>query len=172
MIIQEEPEPVNGELTEEPPETDDPEVLNQALAEEKKKTQEYLASWQRTQADFINFKRRTEQERDDFSKFAKASLILSLLPLLDDLERAFNTIPPKAVKHGWLEGMQLIAQKFRATLEVQGISPINALRQDKGEEGIITEEFQKGYMLGDKVLRPSQVVVGNGEAAEEAKEEA
>jgi molecular chaperone GrpE len=77
-----------------------------------------------------------------------------------------------------MDGIRLIEQKFRASLEAQGLTPIKALgepfdprfheavRQDKGKEGIVIEEFQKGYMLGDRVLRPSKVVVGNGEEAE------
>ena len=75
-------------------ETEDAESLKQAPAEEKNKAEEYLANWQRAQADFINYKRRIEQERQDFSKFANANLILSLLPVLDDLERALNSPPP------------------------------------------------------------------------------
>jgi len=161
--------------------TEDTEALKQVLAEEQKKAEEYLSSWQRAQADFINYKRRTEQERADFNRFASANLILSLLPVLDDLERALNSMPPKLTKNRWLEGIKLIENKFRSTLEGQGLSTIKtlgepfdpnfheALRQDKGEEGIVIEEFQKGYMLGDRVLRPAQVIVGNGEEA--AKEE-
>lgn len=157
------------------------ESLRLALAEEKKKAEDYLANWQRAQADFINFKRRTEQDRLEFNRFANASLALSLLPVLDDLERALEAIPPKLATNEWVEGIRLVERKFKAGLEAQGITPMEALgkpfdpnyhealRQDKGEEGMITEVFQKGYLLGDKVLRPAKVVVGNGE--EEAKEE-
>ena len=76
----------------------------------------------------------------------------------------------------------LVDRKFRASLEAQGLTPIKALgepfdpnfheaiRQDKGKEGIVIEEFQKGYMLHDKLLRPAKVVVGNG-SKEDGKEE-
>ena len=70
------------------------EGLKQALAEASKKAEDYLANWQRAQADFINYKRRTEQERQDFSRFANANLILSLLPVLDDLELALSSMSP------------------------------------------------------------------------------
>ena len=152
----------------------DPEL---ALAEEKQKAEGYLANWQRTQADFINYKRRTEQERAEFSKFANASLILGLLPVLDDLERALDSSSPKA-RTDWVAGIKLIEHNFRSFLEAQGLTPIKAigepfdprfheaLRQDKGQDGIVIEEFQKGYLLHDRVLRPAKVVVGNGEETE------
>jgi molecular chaperone GrpE len=104
--------------------------------------------------------------------------MLSLLPVLDDLERALNSIPPKATKRPWVEGIRLIERKLRASLEAQGLTPIKALgepfdpnfheavRQDKGKEGIVIEELQKGYKLYDRVLRPAMVVVGNGEEVE------
>jgi molecular chaperone GrpE len=148
------------------------------LTEEKEKAENYLANWQRAQADFINYKRRIEQEREDFNKFANAALILSLLPILDDMERAFDSIPPRLAKHSWIDGVKLIERKLRASLEAQGLKPIEAVgepfdpnfheavRQDKGKEGIVIEEMQKGYMLNDKLLRPSKVVVGTGEEAE------
>ena len=163
-----------GELSE----IEDIEQLKQALAEEKKKAEGHLSNWQRAQADFINYKRRIEQEKDEFYKFANAALVLSLLPILDALERAFDSIPPRLAKHSWMDGIRLIEQKFRTSLEAQGLTPIKAMgepfdprfheavRQDKGNEGIVIDEFQKGYMLGDRVLRPSKVVVGNGEEAE------
>ena len=159
-------------------EAEDIETLKKALAEEKERAEDYLANWQRAQADFINYKRRIEQERGEFNKFANATLILSLLPVLDDMERAINSIPPKLAKADWVDGIRLIEQKFRTGLEAHGVTPIKALgqpfdpnfheavRQDKGKEGIIIQEFQKGYMLHDRVLRPTKVVVGNGEGEE------
>ena len=172
----------NNEAEPEAAEIEDLPSLKQA-AEARKKTEEYLASWQRTQADFINYKRRNEQERQDFNRFANASLILSLLPVLDDMDRALGAIPPDQADSDWLEGIKLVDRKFRAVLEAQGLTPIKALgepfdpgfheavRQDKGKEGIVTEEFQKGYMMQDRLLRPAKVVVGSGEEDNEEKKE-
>ena len=171
-------ENLNNEVVPEAAETENIDSLKQALAEEKAKAEDYLASWQRTQADFINYKRRNEQDRDEFSKLANATLMLGLLPVLDDLERALASIPPKSAKPNWVDGIRLIERKFRASLEIQGLTSIEALgkpfdpnlheavRQDKGEEGIVVEELQKGYKLHDRVIRPAMVVVGNGEEAE------
>ena len=183
MMPQDSEEALNSEAEPETTEIEDVESLKQALAEEKKKSEEYLANWQRAQADFINFKRRIEQERQDFNRFANANLILSLLPILDDLERALDSVPPtKSAKHSWVEGVRLVDRKFRTILEAQGLTPIQALgepfdpnfheavRQDKGKEGIVIEELQKGYMMHDRLLRPSKVVVGNGSKEDGKKE--
>ncbi len=177
-MIQQEPGEglTNENKTEaEPAETDDPAILRQALAEEKQKAESYLANWQRTQADFINYKRRIQQEKEEISQFARVALILGVLPALDDLERALASVSPRLAKLSWVDGVRLIERKLRANLEAQGLSPIKAVgeifdphqhesvREDKGKEGTVIEEVQKGYMLHDKVIRPSKVVVGNGE---------
>lgn len=174
-----EDQPLEAEL--EAAEAEDIETLKQALAEEKKKAEANLAGWQRAQADFINYKRRSEQEREETGRFANTTLMLAFLPVLDDLERAFAAIPPRLDKANWVSGIRLIERKLRASLEAQGVSPIPALgepfdpnlheavRQGKGEEGIVIEEVERGYRLHDRVIRPSKVVVGNGE--EEEKEE-
>jgi molecular chaperone GrpE len=164
-----------GEVKAEAGEIEDMETLKDTLAEVKEKAEANLAGWQRAQADFINYKKRAEQEKQDLSKFANSVLILNLLPVLDDFERAFSSIPPKVGKMSWLDGIKLIERKLWAVLQAQGVSPIKALgepfdpqfheamRQDKGKEGIVIEEVQKGYMLEDRVIRPTMVVVGNGE---------
>jgi len=154
-------------------------TLRRELGEAKKKGEEYLAGWQRAQADFANYKRRTEQEQAAFVQCANAELILSLLPVLDDLERAFSAVPAEFAGNEWLEGFRLIERKFRAGLEAQGLKPVKvvgepfdprlheAVRQEQGEEGIVVAEMKKGYLLNDRLLRPAQVVVGNGENKEQ-----
>jgi len=160
-------------------EVDEVTALNQTLAEEKEKAESYLANWQRAQADFVNYKRRSQQEREELSKFANAQLMLGLLPVLDDLERALEQASPELIDNVWLDGIRLIERKLRAGLEVQGLSQIEAMGEtfdpnfhqaaghSKGEEGTVVQELQKGYMLQDRVLRPSVVIVGSGEAEEE-----
>jgi len=150
----------------------------QALAAEKEKAENYLANWQRAQADFINFKRRTEQEKDEIRRSAQSAVILNFLSILDDFERALAAIPPDLEELDWVDGIRLIERKLRTSLEAQGLSPIQAvgepfdphqheaIRQADGEEGIVLEEVEKGYKLNDKVLRATKVVVGNGEEIE------
>ena len=156
-----------------PPE--DADNLEQELAAEKKKAGEYLAAWQRTQADFINYKRRTEQEKQEYNSFANASLVCAILPVLDDLERALGAVPEEYAGHDWVAGVKLVERKFKTILEGLGVKPIlclgmefdpkyhEALRKARGEEGTVVGELQKGYTLNEKLLRPARVVVGGGE---------
>jgi molecular chaperone GrpE len=181
MIPREPEEEQNKGAEPEVSEIEDIETLRQALAEEKTKAETNLAGWQRAQADFVNYKRRSEQEKEEIGKFANSVLMLNLLPIVDDLERAFISMPPRLAKLSWVDGIKLIERKLWAILEAQGLTQIEALgepfdprfheavRQDKGKEGIVIEEVQKGYKLDDRVIRPTMVVVGNGE--EEEKED-
>jgi molecular chaperone GrpE len=178
MMLLEPEEIKDEEESEEEKESPEPE-----LDAEKKKAEEYLAAWQRAQADFINYKRRTEQERQEFNAFANANLVRAILPVLDDLERAIDAIPEEFAGNDWVEGVRLVERKFKTILEGQGVKPIlalgmqfdpnfhEALRQDEGEEGIVIGELQKGYTLNDKLLRPAKVVVGKGAAADAKEEE-
>jgi len=182
MKQEESEEEQNSGVEPEVTEIEDIETFKQSLAEEKAKVEANLAGWQRAQADFINYKRRSEQDKEEISKFVNAALMLNLLPILDDLERALTSIPPKVAGFTWVEGISLIERKLRASLEVQGLSQIKALGEPfdpklheaamhaKGKEGIVVEELQKGYKLHDRVIRPTMVVVGNGEE-EEQKED-
>jgi molecular chaperone GrpE len=167
-----EPQEPNSDISKDAQEAGD---IAQALAAEKEKAAQYLANWQRAQADFINYKRRIEQERQEYCTFASAGLVRALLPVLDDLERALDAVPPEFEKSDWAEGVRAVERKFRASLEAQGVKPVMALgmafdpnfheavRQDKGPEGVVIGEYQKGYTLSDKLLRPARVVVGSGE---------
>ena len=182
MMEQEPEEGQTDQIEPQVAEAEDIETLKQALAEEKAKTEANLANWQRSQADFINYKRRSEQEKEEIGKFANSILMLSLLPILDDLERAFESIPLHLAKLTWVDGIRLSERKLQASLEAQGLSPIKAMGEPfdpklheatmyrKGKEGIVIEELQKGYMLHDRVIRPAMVVVGNGEKEEEKEE--
>ncbi len=181
MLQQESEEGQTNKVEPEVVEVGDIETLKQSLTEEKARAEAHLANWQRAQADFINYKRRSEQEKEEISKFANTMLMLNLLPILDDLERAFTSIPPHLAKLSWVDGISLIERKLQASLEAHGLSQIKALGEPfdpklheaamhgKGKEGIVIEELQKGYTLHDRVIRPAMVVVGNGE--EEKKEE-
>ena len=150
-------------------------VLKQNLVEEKTKAEEYLANWQRSQADFINYKRRSEKEKEELGEYSRAAIVQCVLPILDDFERAISAIPDQTVDSNWIEGVRMIERKLRTILESEGLSCIEAIgepfdpnqheavRQDQGEEGVVLDEVQKGYKFNDKVIRASQVVVGNGE---------
>jgi molecular chaperone GrpE len=156
------------------------EDLASALEQEKERADRNLANWQRAQADLSNYKKRVDQEKQDLAKFANAALIGSMLNLVDDFQRARSTIPDSILGMTWVEGLFLIERKLGATLEAAGLSEIKALGEDfdpnmheavmhgDGPEGKIVEEFQRGYKLHDRVIRPAMVKVGQGEAEEEA----
>ncbi|MGD9118454.1 MAG: nucleotide exchange factor GrpE, partial [Dehalococcoidia bacterium] len=96
---------------------EDVETLKKLLTEMQAKAEANLAGWQRAQADFINYKRRNEQEKTEVAQFANSVLVLSLLPILDDFERAFVAVPPKLAKMSWVEGIKLVERKLWANLE-------------------------------------------------------
>jgi len=158
-------------------EVEDVEALKKAFAEEEAKAGKYLANWQRAQADFVNFKRRTEQEKGDIIRLANAGLIFNLLSVVDDMERALGNIPDKLAGSKWVDGIVLIYRKFMVILEANGVSEMKALGerfdpslheavvQVEGESDKVIAVVQKGYMLNDRVLRPARVKVGSGHSA-------
>lgn len=166
--------------------SEDIEALQKAIAEEKGKAEKYLANWQRSQADLENYIKRAEQEELETVECANRMLILDLLPILDDFERAFASLPVELDEQNWTEGMKLIYNRVKAVLETQGLAEIKAkgeyfdpywheaAGQLEGEEGIVVEEIRKGYKFKDKLLRPSMVMIGAGnknKIQEESSEE-
>jgi molecular chaperone GrpE len=151
---------------------EDIESIVKALDEEKGKAERYLANWQRTQADFDNFKKRAEQEKVEVTRFANGVLMINLLPILDDFERALDNVSPKLAGFTWVDGIELINRKLQAVLEAQGLCPIEAVGKEfdpnlheavlegEGEEGKVIEELQRGYKFQERVLRPALVKVG------------
>jgi molecular chaperone GrpE len=147
----------------------------EALKAAEDKANEYLGRLQRAQADFVNYKRRVEQERSEFVRQAGADVILGILPVLDDLDRALEAVPSDVKDHSWTEGIRHISRKLHSELEARGLQKMEAkgkvfdpnvhesVALAKGEEDIVVEEIKPGYMLYDRVLRPCSVIVGNGE---------
>ena len=163
-------------------EVDDIESLQKALAEEQEKADSNLANWQRCQADLANYKRRAEQDRAEIVECANSALVCNMLPVLDDLDRAFASIPAELDESNWTQGIRLIYNKLKAILEAQGLARIEckgepfdprlheAVMQQEGEEGLVVQEAQTGYKFKDRVIRPSLVVVGQGQEEQKAKQ--
>ena len=161
------PEPVEG------PEGEG--TLEEQLAKAREDAQKYLASWQRAEADFQNYKRRVEEERQESRRFASSALIMNVLPIIDDLERALGSVDRRLAGLTWFEGIALIHRKLLVLLDNAGVTPIEtegkqfdpneheAVAHTDGEEGKIISEVQRGYKLHDRVLRPAMVVVGKGQ---------
>ena len=149
------------------------------LAKAKEEAKKFRDNWHRAEADFQNYKRRTEQERDESRKFANVSVIINLLPVLDDFERAFSSLDSRLAGLSWFDGIYLIYRKLQQLLENSGVTPIQtegqvfdprfheAVAHAEGEDGKVISEVQRGYKLHDRVLRPAMVVVGKGRAGEQ-----
>jgi molecular chaperone GrpE len=155
-------------------EVDELTALLQELEEQKAKAAEYLDGWQRARAEFANYKKRIEKEQEDMIKSANGAFIAKLLPVMDDFERAFQTLPLDLMGMTWLGGIALIQRKLQVLLEQEGVTIIESEGQmfdptlhqavtheesEEHEEGQIMGEVQKGYKIDDKVLRPSLVRV-------------
>ncbi len=151
--------------------------LKKAIAEEKDKADSYLASLQRSEADFRNYKKRIEQEKQEALNWTNAELIKSLLPVVDDMERAISMMDPAVKESSWGEGFKIIQRNMQDILRAHGCSEIEcvgkpfdpnlheAMGYEDGEEGVIISEHRKGYTMKNKVLRASQVTVGKGKPA-------
>ena len=150
-------------------------AANEALAGKEEEIQQVRESLARARADFANFRRRTQQEQEEQAKFGTALLVAEFLPILDNFERALDTIPRELRFFSWLQGVDLVHQMARNVLEKCGLQPIDTqdkpfdpnyhevvLREgeDDGGEVVVLEELQKGYIMYDRVLRPSLVKVG------------
>ena len=120
-----------------------------------------------------------EQERDEARRMGNAALIINILPVLDDLERALASLDISLAGLTWFDGIRLIYRKLLLVLENAGVRQIEAEGQPfdprfheavmhgQGPEGKVVAEVQRGYKLHDRVLRPAMVVVGKGEGKPE-----
>jgi len=145
------------------------------IAQEKDKlSKEYLGRLERLQADFENYKKRQEKKQKEFIEFANEGLINDLLSVIDNLERALdsnkNVKNTKAIE----EGINNTLKEFMNILSKEGVKPMQSIghrfdpykheavmkiETDKHSEDKVTEEFQKGYYIKSKVLRPAMVKV-------------
>ncbi len=149
-------------------------TLEEHLTRTRAEAEKYLANWQRAAADFANYRRRVEQERDESRRFASAALIINILPILDDLERALMSLDARLAGLTWFDGVRLIHRKLMLILDNAGVTVIPAegqpfdpavhesVMEAEGEAGKVLAEVQRGYKLHDRVLRPAMVVVGKG----------
>lgn len=140
----------------------------------QKERQDYLAGWQRSRADFLNYKKEEMERFGEILKYANESLILQILPILDDFEKAEKEISDELKKNEYFKGMLQIKKQLQDLLKNQGIEEIKSLGEkfdpnfqevvetvevkDK-ESGVIVEEIKKGYKLNGKVVRPAKVKI-------------
>lgn len=184
LVAPEVPEKTPSETEEQPP--DELTRLRQELEEARAKEAEYLDGWQRARAELANARKRFQREQEQAYVNAKATVFASLLPVIEDLTRAFETAPEEVTRLPWFEGLELVERKLQRLLEQEGIEAIEAAGQEFDPffheavthepsetvpQGHVIGELQKGYKLGDRVLRPSMVRVSAGPPAEDAPSE-
>jgi molecular chaperone GrpE len=146
--------------------------MDAQLTEAQAKAAEYLDGWQRARADFVNYRKRSEQERAEAYGNATVDALRKILPVIDDFDRAIANVPAGKADDDVIKGFSLIHRKLTNLLESAGITVINpvgqqfdpkfheAIGQDESSDvpsGHITTVLQKGYVHGDKVLRPALV---------------
>jgi molecular chaperone GrpE len=149
--------------------------LESELEKVRGQDEEHTRSWQRAAADFANYRRRVEEERGVMAQFSNAVLISKLLSVLDDFDRALASVP-EDTHEGWVDGIRLVERKLHSVLEGEGVSPIEAagkpfdpnlheavVHEETTDypDNLVIEEVQRGYRLGDRVLRPALVRVAN-----------
>ncbi len=176
--LEQTPEAMTNQVDEnqEEAQPDEMDELKNALQEATQKSAEYLEGWQRARAEFLNYKKRVERERQQRVQDAVSSIALKILPVVDDLERALKNRPTEGDAVEWAAGIELIYKKLQSILAAEGVTPMQAegemfdpnlheaiaqMPSDGYESGQIIEVVQQGYMIGDRVLRPALVRVAS-----------
>jgi molecular chaperone GrpE len=145
----------------------------------KNKVEDLVETLQRLQAEFENYKKRVDKEKEDFQRYSKADLVYKLLTVLDTFEIALKSTNDH---EKFVKGMEMVYAQLFSTLESEGLKPIDITgkkldpfyhevmlkEKSEGEEGMIVQELQKGYTFNGRVLRHSKVKVS--EKIEESKE--
>ena len=148
--------------------------LEQRLTAEQQKTEECMDLLRRTQADFVNYRRRMSQEQAEVRIAAQSALLSQLVPVLDDLGRALKSAPQDLATNSWVQGLFLVARRLTTLLDQLGVRQIGTpgerfdphwheaiSTEERADvpEGTIVRVAQPGYALGERVIRPAQVVV-------------
>lgn len=148
------------------------EALQAELAEAKAEAEEYLEGWQRARAEFANYKKRVENERQTDRARLIGHILGRFIDIMDDFQRALKDLPKEGESATWSHGIEMIYRKFQATLESEGVEEIRpegeqfdpnfheAISQDESEdhkEGEIVEVIAPGFKIGDRVIRPAMV---------------
>lgn len=148
--------------------------LQAQLKEEQERYEQLYERFLRLSAEYDNYRKRTMKEKEDAAKYAASSLLEKLLPVIDNFERALASAQQTNNVETLVQGLEMIHRQMMDALREEGAYPIEAIGKpfdpyyhqavmqepsDQYESGIVLEEFQKGYMLKDKVIRPSMVKV-------------
>jgi len=150
------------------------EKLTEALAEEKKRSEECLTRMKYMQADFENLKKRMDRQMEEVKKYSNEHIIIELLDIVDELEMAIKSGHNSDSQENVIQGIDMTLKKLTKILEKEGVSPIECvgrpfdptkhnavarIEKEDAEECTVVEEVRKGYTMREKVIRPSIVKV-------------
>ena len=164
-------------------ETAEPDEARQALAAKTEEAKTFQEKYLRLAAEFENYKKLAQKQKQEYSQFANESLLKELLPVVDNLERALKCVKDGHAADGLIQGVELTLKQFTETLAKFGVKPIVSLgaafdptrhqavaQQDSpAEQNTVIEEYQKGYQLHDRILRAAMVVVAAGPGGDAAE---
>ncbi|HBY08706.1 MAG TPA: nucleotide exchange factor GrpE [Chloroflexi bacterium] len=183
LPVEDQDEVLEGEIVQEPelnlegdsiPLKEKLALVQAALETSEAKANEYLDGWQRAQAEFTNYRKRQERERELMRFETVGRVVKRYLPIADDMQRALKDRPVEGDGVAWAEGFELIYRKLMSILDAEGITPIGGegemfdpnfqeavvqTESDEHESGIVIEVLQAGYKMGERVLRPAMVRV-------------
>lgn len=155
----------------------DKQISNEELVALEQKVGELTAGWQRTQADFQNFRRQTEEDRKKLIRMANIEFLSNILPVLDNFQLAAKHVPAELESNNWVIGVKQIEKQLESILADSGLEKIattgmqfdpnfhesiESIASDKPENEIV-EEITAGYKFGDVVIRPSRVKISSGQ---------
>lgn len=155
--------------------------MQQELEEARAESEAATDKLMRLAAEFDNYKKRNIKEQESIRKYAAQNLIKELLPILDNLERAIDSANESNEVNSLIDGVKMILKQLYTVLEKEGVSVIKAVGEtfdpnfheavvhvpsDEYPENVIVQEYQKGYILHDRIIRPSMVAVSKGPVEE------
>jgi len=162
--------------TDRPAETAEADEMGQTLAAKTEEARTFQEKYLRLAAEFENYKKLAQKQKQEYSQFANESLLKELLPVVDNLERALKCVQDGHAADGLIQGVELTLKQFTETLAKFGVKPIVSLgasfdptchqavaqQESPAAENTVIEEYQKGYQLHDRILRAAMVVVAAG----------
>ena len=168
------PDEPRGDDAPAPASDGDADSLREMLDEAARERDQFRAMMLRAQADLVNYRRRAEDERQTLKRNITSSLLIDVLELVDDFDRALDYVPDDAVAPQWLDGLRNARRGFDRKLQLQGVSKVESagrqfdpnvheaiasVQTEDHPDGAITDVVREGYMLDGRLLRPAQVVV-------------
>lgn len=152
----------------------DPESEPDELTRVTAERDDYLDQLQRSRAEFLNFRRRNEQERAQLRQFVARDVLAQFLPVIDDFDRALVSVPDDERETGWMKGVAMIQTKLHGIAERLGVTTVDAIGKpfdpsvheavatEPGTSGsTVVEVYQNGYRIGDVLVRPAMVKTGD-----------